>query len=62
MSDKNKSENKIVITTEKDYVRLKKSLSSEILFYLPIRTKFLSGEDHFDKNILNYVGKSTGNR
>lgn len=59
---KNKSENKIVITTEKDYVRLKKSLSSEKLFYLPIRTKFLSGEDHFDKNILNYVGKSTGNR
>jgi len=59
---KNKSENKIVITTEKDFVRLKKSLSSEILFYLPIRTKFLSGGVHFDKNIINYVGKSTGNR
>lgn len=63
---KNKSQNKIIITTEKDFVRLKGSIPKEQLFYLPIRSSFLaapetSGEN-FDKNINNYVGKSTRNR
>jgi tetraacyldisaccharide 4'-kinase len=59
---KKKSINKIVITTEKDYVRLRESLSSENLFYLPIQSQFLSGRDNFDKKIINYVGESAGNR
>lgn len=63
---KNKSQNKIVITTEKDFVRLKGSIPSEQLFYLPIKSSFLSGSEtsgeNFDKNIINYVGTSTGNR
>jgi tetraacyldisaccharide 4'-kinase len=63
---KNKSKNKIVITTEKDFVRLKGSIPSEQLFYLPIKSSFLSGPEtsgeNFDKNIINYVGTSTGNR
>lgn len=58
---KNKSQNKIIITTEKDFVRLKESLPSSQLFYLPIQTAFLSGSENFDKTIINYVGTSTGN-
>ncbi len=54
--------NKPVITTEKDFVRLKGRLPKEKLFYLPIRSRFLSGSDDFDKTILDYVGKSTANR
>jgi tetraacyldisaccharide 4'-kinase len=59
---KNKSQNKIIITTEKDFVRLKGSITNEQLFYLPIQSKFLSGKNNFDKTILNYVGTSTRNR
>lgn len=59
---KNAAQNKIIITTEKDYVRLKGSLPSDQLFYLPIKSSFISGSDDFDKNILNYVGTSTRNR
>lgn len=59
---KNKSKNKIIITTEKDFVRLKGSISKEQLFYLPIRSSFLSASDDFDKTITNYVGTSTRNR
>jgi tetraacyldisaccharide-1-P 4'-kinase len=33
----NKAKNKIIITTEKDYVRLKGSISSAQLYYLPIK-------------------------
>jgi tetraacyldisaccharide 4'-kinase len=59
---KNLAQNNIIITTEKDYVRLKGSLPSEQLFYLPIQSSFISGSENFDKNILNYVGTSTRNR
>lgn len=54
---KNKANNKIIITTEKDYVRLKGSISKEQLFYLPIKTKFLFESDIFDKIITNYVNQ-----
>ena len=56
---KNSAQNNIIITTEKDYVRLKGRLPSEQLFYLPIQSAFLSGSENFDKTILNYVGKSS---
>ena len=59
---KNKSQNKIIITTEKDFVRLKGSIPKEQLFYLPIRSSFLSASENFDKTITNYVGTSTRNR
>jgi len=51
-----------VVTTEKDYVRLKGKLPNKQLFYLPIQSKFISASDNFDKTILNYVGTSTRNR
>ncbi|WP_313804037.1 tetraacyldisaccharide 4'-kinase [Flavobacterium sp.] len=59
---KNKAKNKLIITTEKDFVRLKGKLPKEQLFYLPIKTAFLNDQADFDKTILNYVGTSTGNR
>lgn len=59
---KNKAQNKIIITTEKDFVRLKESISKEQLFYLPIRSSFLSASENFDKTITNYVESSTRNR
>ncbi len=58
----NKSQNKIIITTEKDFVRLKGNIPKEQLFYLPIRSSFLSVGENFDKTITNYVGASTRNR
>jgi tetraacyldisaccharide 4'-kinase len=60
------AQNNIIITTEKDYVRLKGSLPNEQLFYLPIQSSFISGPetsgDNFNKTILDYVGTSTRNR
>ncbi|MBX9807886.1 MAG: tetraacyldisaccharide 4'-kinase [Flavobacteriaceae bacterium] len=58
---KNKSQNKIIITTEKDFVRLKGNIPNKQLFYLPIRSSFYYGGENFDKTILNYVGTSTRN-
>ena len=59
---KNISNNKPIITTEKDFVRLKDSILKEQLFYLPIKSSFVLGGDDFDKTILDYVGTRTGNR
>lgn len=60
-----KAQDSIIITTEKDYVRLKGSVPNGQLFYLPIQSSFLSSPetsgDQFDKTIKNYVGVSTGN-
>lgn len=58
---KEKAKNKIIVTTEKDYVRLKGKLPKEQLYYLPIKTSFLNNQEDFDKTILDYVGTSTGN-
>lgn len=58
---KSASKEKIIITTEKDYMRLKGRLPEDRLFYLPICVKFLNGKDQFDKLIADYVGKSTRN-
>jgi tetraacyldisaccharide 4'-kinase len=55
---KNTAQNNIVITTEKDYVRLQGRLPKEQLFYLPIKTKFLFDCTVFDKTITNYVEAS----
>lgn len=58
---KNKANNKIIITTEKDYVRLKGNIPKEQLFYLPIRSKFLTEGENFDKITNNYVEFSSRN-
>ena len=59
---KNSAQNNIIITTEKDYMRLKGSLPSEQLFYLPIKSAFISEKENFDKTIIDYVGTSSRNR
>ena len=56
---KNLAQNNIIITTEKDFVRLKGSVPNEQLFYLPIQSSFVSGSEYFDKTIIDYVGTST---
>jgi tetraacyldisaccharide 4'-kinase len=58
---KNKANKKIIITTEKDYVRLKGNISKEQLFYLPIQSKFISEGENFDKIINKYVEFSSRN-
>jgi tetraacyldisaccharide 4'-kinase len=58
---KNKANNKIIITTEKDFVRLKERIPKEQLFYLPIQSKFLFEGINFDKTILNYVESGSRN-
>lgn len=52
---------KKIVTTEKDFVRLKGKLPSEQLYYLPIKSSFVTSSNQFDKKILEYVGTSTGN-
>ncbi len=59
---KKKANNKPIITTEKDFVRLKDSILKEQLYYLPIKSSFISDREIFDKTILDYVGASTRNR
>ena len=52
---RNKAQNKIIITTEKDYVRLKGKLLNQQLYYLPIRSSFLSASENFDKIITDFI-------
>ena len=59
---KNKANDKIIITTEKDFVRLEAKILKRQLFYLPIKSKLVSNQETFDQTILNYVGTCTRNR
>ena len=59
---KNKAEEKIIITTEKDFVRLKAKILKNQLYYLPIKSQLIEKQEAFDQIILNYVGTCTGNR
>ena len=52
-----KSKDKIIVTTEKDFVRLDEKLFNGNLFYLRIQTKFLKNKDDFDDLILNFLKK-----
>ena len=45
--------NKIILTTEKDYMRLANKIES--LYYLPIKTQILDNSEKFDKNIQEFV-------
>ena len=63
-----KNTNKIIVTTEKDSMRLKElpDIPEEIkaaLYYLPIKVEFLGKENKlFNKRILDYVGENKSNR
>lgn len=45
----------IILTTEKDFMRLKSSISTAQLFYIPIKMAFLEGKKQFDHSIKNYL-------
>jgi len=51
--------NKIILTTEKDYVRIFGKLKN--LHYISIKTTFISHNNEFDNIIKNYVEQSSGN-
>ena len=53
-------ENKLILTTEKDYVRIFANLPN--LFYLGIETYFINHQSDFDKLILDYVEENTRDR
>jgi tetraacyldisaccharide 4'-kinase len=53
------SKNKIILTTEKDYVRIFGKLKN--LHYISIKTTFITRKNEFDNLIKNYVEQSSGN-
>ncbi|MBS7255556.1 tetraacyldisaccharide 4'-kinase [Flavobacterium branchiicola] len=55
---KSKANDRKIITTEKDYVRLKDSNLVSELYYLPIKSTFINHQKNFDESILKYVKKS----
>jgi len=54
----NKANGRKIITTEKDYVRLKDSKLVSHLYYLPIKSSFINHQQNFDATILEYVKKN----
>jgi tetraacyldisaccharide 4'-kinase len=52
---KQKAGDKLIVTTEKDYVRLKDSVLQDQLYYLPIQTSFIAESEQFDATILRFV-------
>jgi tetraacyldisaccharide 4'-kinase len=62
------TDKKIIITTEKDAMRLRdlNDLPDDFkmhLYYVPVKVKFLDeGGNEFNKKILNYVGENKSNR
>ena len=49
------AQDKMLVTTEKDYVRLNGKINSDKLFYLPIKVKFLNSENEFQPLILKNI-------
>ena len=54
--EKLEGDNKIILTTEKDFVRLSNNL--ENLYYLAIETSFVNQQKEFDDLITDYVAES----
>lgn len=50
------AQDKMLVTTEKDYVRLNGKIKASSLFYLPIKIKFLNSENEF-KTLIKEVVK-----
>ncbi len=51
---------RLILSTEKDYVRIFESLN--VLYYLAIETTFINHQKDFDTLILNYVEENTRDR
>ena len=54
-----KANNKLIVTTEKDYVRIADKFPEEQLFYLPIQTSFLAESSTFNEVIMSFVRNAT---
>ncbi|MBW2962986.1 tetraacyldisaccharide 4'-kinase [Mesonia aestuariivivens] len=48
-------ESSLVITTEKDFMRLKSQLENKKLYYLPIEVEFINNASNFDSSIKRWV-------
>ncbi len=48
--------NNLIITTEKDYVRLK-SKKMNNLYFLPVKSTFLSNDSSFNSLVIEYIIK-----
>jgi len=59
---KSQAVDKIIVTTEKDFVRLEAEIFAAQLYYLPIKSQLVNNSDTFDQIILDYVGTCTRNR
>ena len=59
-----KGQHKIIVTTEKDFVRLKDATAATNLYYLPIKSEFAINDSkiNFDNTIQHYVGTASTNR
>jgi tetraacyldisaccharide 4'-kinase len=53
------SKDKIIVTTEKDFMRLNGKINSRNLFYLPIQSKFISEKTKFDSLVTNWIKNYT---
>ncbi|MEP6260887.1 MAG: tetraacyldisaccharide 4'-kinase [Gillisia sp.] len=45
----------VIITTEKDYMRLKDTLEHDQMYYIPIETRFIEKEEEFKQEIHQYI-------
>lgn len=52
-----KANHKIIVTTEKDYVRIKDQFPEEQLYYLPIQSVFLADDFTFNNKIFEFIQK-----
>ena len=50
-----KANGRKIVTTEKDYMRLQHVLPQNILYYLPIKTKFVKNHRNFDELVVNFL-------
>lgn len=50
-----KAQGKKILTTEKDFMRLKGLIAEQQLYYLPIKTKFLNNGEQFDQLLQSFV-------
>jgi tetraacyldisaccharide 4'-kinase len=49
------AQDKILVTTEKDFVRLNGKIKPDTLYYLPIQTQFLNSENEFQTLIKKVI-------
>lgn len=56
----NKAGEKMIVTTEKDYMRLKGRIPNDKLYYLPIKTLFINKGNEFDEGIIKFIENRKG--